>query len=243
MIIDQTIDRLISKRMLEQNKLERDNHVSSGKLSASILGQPLQWQILKSIGIPPKDVDEYVLRVFKRGRDIEDWLVGEMPGSIGTQVAVTYRGVVGLIDNLIDSKDYEIPMGVIPHEVKSVKNSKYKRILEQGKPDHSHLLQGALYGLAKASDYFIIDYVAADDLRITSYVCKTMDYKQEIDKIIDNYEKQLSLKRVPTFQAIEVWQKNPLYNNYSDWMDLTDEQIQSKLETEYPEALLKLNTK
>ena len=240
MKLDQFIDRTISKKMLEENKLERENHISSGKLSASMLGMPIQWQILKTIGVPAKEFDEYTLRVFKRGKDIEEWLVNQLPGLVDKQVFVEYRDAVGYIDALVDSKGYEFPLGIIPHEVKSVKNSKFTRIVQQAGPDHSHALQGAMYALARQVDNFTVDYVAADDLRILSYVLDTKDYKAEIDRVIDWYELALETKQVPLFVPIEPWQTNVQYNNYPEWSNLTQEQITEKLKTEYPEALSKL---
>jgi len=240
MKIDQTLDRHISKLMLEENKKERENHVSSGKLSASMLGQPLQWQILKSIGVPPKEIDEYTLRVFKRGKDIEDWIVKLMPGLVDTQVAVTYRNVVGFIDAWVDTEGYEFKEGIIPFEVKSVKNSKFKRIIEQGSPDRSHLLQGALYALAKGCKSFEIVYIAADDLRIQSFVMNAFDFKFEIDKIIDVYDNQLKLRYVPEFVAVEPWMSSVQYNNYPEWMCKSPEEIRAKLEYEYPESYKRL---
>jgi hypothetical protein len=240
MKIDQTIDRLVSKKMLEENKQERENHISSGKLSASMLGMPLQWQVLKSIGVPPKEIDEYTLRVFKRGKDIETWLVNQLKDVVDTQVFVEYRDTIGYIDALVDTKGYEFNEGIIPFEVKSVKNSKFKRIVQQGGPDHSHLLQNALYALAKKTKSFEVCYVAADDLRILCYVLETKDYEAEINRVIDNYQYQLSNHMVPKFVPIESWQAMPDYNNYPEWSNLTELEIVEKLKKEYPEALSKL---
>jgi len=69
--IDNYIDNKISKKVVEENKQRELNHVSSGRLSASMLGEPLQWQILKIKGVKPKEIDEYTLRKFIRGKDVE----------------------------------------------------------------------------------------------------------------------------------------------------------------------------
>lgn len=240
MKIDNTIDKLISQKLRAENILERENHISSGKLSASMLGQPLQWQVLKAIGVPAKEIDEYVLRVFKRGKDIEEWLVNQFTGLVETQKPVIYRNVVGFVDAVVDTKGYEFDEGIIPFEVKSVKNSKYKRIIEQIAPDHSHILQGALYALAMDVKSFSVYYVAADDLRVTSFVLPTDAYRTEIDRVIDRYDNQLNMRLVPKFVPIEAWQSILQYNNYPEWANLTDSQIVDKLMNEYPECHKKL---
>lgn len=240
MKIDQTIDRLVSARITEDNRKEREAHTPSGKLSASMLGQPLQWQVLKAIGVPPKEVDEYTLRVFKRGKDIEDWVINQLKGVIDTQVAITYRDTVGLIDAWVDTKDYEFNEGIIPFEIKSVKNSKFKRIVAQNAPDLSHALQGCLYALAKKTKSYEICYVAADDLRVLCYVLNTDDYRYMVEKVIDTYQNQLRLRQVPVFVPAESWQAMPEYNNYPEWSSLTESQIVEKLKLEYPESYQKL---
>ena len=50
MYFDTHTDRLITKKLLAQKLEEKENHIPSGKLSASMLGWPLQWQILKVLG-------------------------------------------------------------------------------------------------------------------------------------------------------------------------------------------------
>ena len=131
MIHDQTIDRLVSKKLVAQNKKEREAHTPSGKLSASILGNPLQWQILKVIGVPQKDLEPYTLRLFQRGRDVEDWFIKQID-VVDSQKDVEYRGVVGIMDALIDTTDYEFNLGEVPNEIKSVKGTAYKWIEREG---------------------------------------------------------------------------------------------------------------
>jgi len=228
MIIDSYINRKIGEKLLTQNLEEEKNHISSGKLTASMLGQPLQWQILKIKGIKGKPFDEYSLRKFKRGNDIEKWFVEETT-PVETQKQANYRGVIGYIDAIVDTQDWEFPVGIIPLEVKSVANSKYKWIEKQKGPDHSHLLQACLYALSEKTDQFAIAYIASDDLRIHLTIHQTADYKDKVDKIIDRFNKQLATGEVPVFVPEEPWQENVLYNNYPDWAKLTEEEIEQKL--------------
>jgi hypothetical protein len=164
-IIDSHIDRHISKVLLAKNSIDKEEHISSGKLSASMLGKPLQSQILKVMGVPQKDVDEYVLRKFQRGKDVEDWLVKNIPGIVEAQKPALYRDVVGFIDVVVDTKDYDFKCGVIPLECKSVTNLKYKNIQREGKADRGHILQACLYALSEKTSHFSICYIASDDLQ------------------------------------------------------------------------------
>lgn len=205
-----------------------------------MLGQPLQWQILKLIGVPSKEIDEYTLRKFQRGKDVEQWVVDKMVGIKETQKFVEYKDCVGYVDALVDTKDYQFKCGVIPHEIKSVANFKFKRIEKAGEPDHSHLLQGAFYALALGVDNFAIDYVASDDYRIKTWVFNTEEYKEEIDGIIDEVYNTLKEGKLPTFEPKEDWQKNEKYNNFPEWSELDVFALDNKLSKEYKEQYKKL---
>lgn len=239
-IIDQTIDREIGEKLKVKNEIERTNHILSGKFSASMLGNPIQWNILKMVGVPAKEIDEYTLRKFKRGKDIEEWLISHMKSVVDSQKPVSYRGWIGFIDALVDTKDYEFQFGIIPHEIKSVTNMAFKYITKEAEAKMGHKLQGGFYALGEKSTHFAIDYVASDDLRVHSFVYPTEEIKPEIDKRIDENEGALHSGTVPGFEPREGWQKMVEYNNYPDWVNLTPEQIEEKLRTEYPESYNKL---
>lgn len=228
MIIDTYIDNQIGIKLLEDNKSERENHKSSGKLSAGMLGKPLQWQILKML-LPSKEFDEYTLRKFLRGKQIEQWLIEQMPGVVDKQKFVEYKDCIGYVDALVDTKNYNYNLGIIPHEVKSVANAKFKRIVDEGKADRSHKLQGGLYALALGKDNFAIDYVASDDLRIKSFIYETAEVKNEIDEIITKFYETLKSGIVPPFVANEKWQENLKYSDYPEFANLTQEEINIKI--------------
>jgi hypothetical protein len=223
MIKDNFVDQEIGKRLLAENDEERKGHVSSGKLSASILNDPIQWQVLKTLGVEGKPIDEYVIRKFRRGKDIESWLVDFLK-PVDKQKFVEYRNTVGYIDAVVDTKDWQFPVGVIPAEIKSVSNAKFKRILKQG-ADKGHLLQGAFYGICLNSPKFALCYVASDDLRVETYIYDTDDFKSEIDAIIDKFEEQIKSKVVPIFEARETWQSNEEYCRYPELMDKTADEL------------------
>lgn len=224
-----SLQEKISKYLLEREEQEKALHEPSGKLSASSLGLPLQWQVLKAVGVPQKPFDVYTLGVFERGRQCEDWLIERMEAK-ETQVEVNYKGVVGYVDAVLD----------IPHEIKSVKNSKFKRIEAQNGADKGHILQACLYALALGKERFAIDYVAADDFRTVTYEYSVNAFKQEVDEIIQKFNDAIKRKQIPSFVEQQAWQKNPQYNNYYDWMELSEEECMTKLRLEYKEQFNKL---
>lgn len=231
MIIDNYLDKEISRQVIKENQEKRDGHVSSGKLSASMLGQPLQWQILKSFGVPAKEIDEYTLRKFKRGNDVEDWYLGCIPKVLEKQKFVEYRGVVGFIDSVVDTADWEFPSGILPLEVKSTSNAKFKRIVMSGQPDKGHCLQNALYAIAEGMEKMAISYVATDDYRVHTFIVNVSDWATKVEEIITRYDEQKKIGKVPVFIAEENWQKDIKYNNYPEWSNLTQEEIDLKLTT------------
>lgn len=226
--VDHTLQQYIEDKLIEENRQREEEHQSSGRLSASMLGYPVQWQVLKTLNAPKKPFDGYTLRKFLRGVDVEDWLVKNALGVIDTQVFSQYRGCVGYMDILIDHLNYEFKAAKVVHEVKSVVNSKFKWIERNKQPDDGHSLQGAFYALAHNIDFFAVDYVAADDYRILTYIQKAEDYRERIDRIIDEYNGFINSQTIPVFKAIVPWQKNPKYNMFPDWAELNEEEILAK---------------
>jgi hypothetical protein len=230
MRIDGYLDRLIGQTLLALDSIKRAEHVSSGKLSASALGNPLQWQILKSLAVERGDIDEYTLRKFQRGNHVEDWYLGLIPGVIKKQTFVEYRKVVGYLDAFVSTESWDFEnLGDLPLEVKSVTNAKFKRITTQGAPDHSHALQCALYALAEGTPFFAVSYIAADDYRVLTYVLNTEDFKAEIDGIIDLYDQTKARGIIPVFEAKEKWQMLQKYNDYYEWSKLNAAEIGAKV--------------
>ena len=226
-IIDNFIDRKIGQDMLAENVKKESEHKSSGKLSASMLGQPLQWQVLKILGVEKEPLDEYVVRKFERGHQIEKWVLKyfDLVSNPEKQEWVEYRNVGGYIDGVVDTKNWDFPIGIAPVEIKSVANAKYKRIITAGQPDRSHLLQACLYGLAKGVEKVAISYVASDDYRVQTFIIKVGDYKAEIDSIIDKFDSAMKSMVIPVFEPVEKWQANPKYNNYSEWAEKSEKEL------------------
>jgi hypothetical protein len=230
----------IYENLMAENKEKRAEHKSSGKLTASSLGDPLQHQILHTIGVPKDTVDGYTLCKFARGEHVEEWLVSRMPGVVDKQRLLEYKDTIGYADTVIDMREWNMPeIGTIPHEIKSTTNAGFKWIVKDG-AKRSHLLQGALYALAMGTEHFAIDYVASDDYRVEPFLYEVSDYREDVDSIIERFNLQLRSGIVPEFKAEEVWQEKLEYNSYSAFMRLSEKEIVKKLEKEYPESYKKL---
>lgn len=228
--IDQYIEQLIYK----EDKDKSDNHVSSGKLSASMLGQPYQWMVLKYLGIKVQ-FDNYTLRKFERGRNVEQWLIDRYTNNVvEKQKLLDYKNCIGYLDILGKVNPFKDEL--LPIEIKSVSNAKYKRILKENRPDRSHKLQAGLYGLAINAPESSICYIATDDYRITHYVFETKEVKDEIDTTIKTYHQYIERKEIPEFEAIEKWQASEQYNSYSNWMLMDKKELAERAKKLYEQA-------
>lgn len=220
---DNTLNRIIGEKLLEANKSDRE---PSGKLSASKLFWPLQWQILTTKLKLKSEFDEYTLRKFQRGKDVEDWFVGQIETK-ETQKFLEYRGVIGYCDAIVNTENWDTKIGTVPLEVKSVTNMKFKRI-EGNEADEGHILQNAFYGLAFGSKHHAITYIASDDYRIYTTIYKTKDSKEQIDNIIDEYEAAIKLDTIPKFEPRIKWQTNLKYNNFPEYAGMSVDELRAK---------------
>lgn len=215
MKVNPEIQEAIAAKVLADNA-EREAREPSGRLSASRLGWPLQWQMLHYFKVQPRPVDEYTLRKFQRGHDVEErimkWLA---PSPQQMQVPVEYRGVVGYADVVLN----------YPIEVKSCTNLAFKYKQKEG-AGYGHKVQGELYAKALGHDTFGVAYVASDDYRV---LCFEEEVSGIVDELIDEYEAQVAAGTVPVFVAREKWHAMKDYNLYPDWAELNEQQIAEKL--------------
>lgn len=215
MKVNPHIQELIAKKVIEENK-ENEGKEPSGRLSGSRLGWPLQWQMLHYFKVPRTPIDEYTLRKFARGNDVEErvmkWIA---PKPEQMQVQIEYRGCVGFADVVLE----------YPIEVKSVTNMAFKWKMKEG-PSFSHKLQAELYAKALGYDKYGVAYVASDDYRV---LCFEEQVTNEVDKVIDEYEAQVKKGTVPVFKAKEKWNEMEAYNPYFEWSKLTEKEIAKKL--------------
>jgi hypothetical protein len=223
-ISDILIDQIVSEA-----KRRDDEHISSGKLSASMLGNPLQWQVLKYLGVEPKEIDNYTYCKFQRGRDVEDFVFDKVMASgikASGQEKAEYRNCVGLIDIFVPETKEII-------EVKSTTNQAFKYIVKEGMAKENHILQAALYALAKEVDEFSLVYIASDDYRSCQFQYRTADYKDKVDSAIDEFEAVIEAKKIPKFEAKMAWQKIPQYSMYPEWTKLNIIQLDKKAKELY----------
>lgn len=225
------IKQIVEKDTLDIEKQRSQDHISSGRLSASMLGQPLQWQILKWLGVTPTPDDIYTQLIFRRGRDVEDFIVDilKKKHDLKDQTKCLYKDVIGFLDVLIEFADGNSEA----IEIKSTNSMAFKHILKEGKAKRGHALQGALYGLALDLPEFNICYVNTDNYQIRNFRYKTKDYKKQIDQIIDDYEACKKRREIPVFQEIERWNKLKQYCKYPDFLNKEKEELYTIAEVLY----------
>lgn len=214
MFLSQSLDKLITEKLISAREAEKANRKPSGKLSASKLWWPRLWWWLEKNGYEQPTPDEFSLRKFLRGKQIEDWLVSQMKGVVKTQEFVEYRDAIGYIDAVVDTEDYDLNVGEIPHEIKSISNAKYRRVLTKKEPDKSHLAQASFYAMATKKTHFGIIYVSTDDLRLNHWIFETKDYQTLVDSLIDEYGETIKLTERPPFEPREDWQKKETYSPF-----------------------------
>ena len=221
------VGEIIAKRLRNENEEREKKHTPSGKLSASTLGYPVQWQILKYLGAKTKEHDDYTLAKFRRGVHVEDFIVDTLQlndPKIKEQVKCEYRNAIGYLD-IFTSEGY-------PIEVKSVTNRAFTWIKKDGAKD-GHILQGAYYALALKKPRFSVLYVASDDYRTQMFDFQTKAFETKIDNIITEFNKIVERKEIPQFKAIEKWQENEKYNPYPEWMNLDQATLAKRAEILY----------
>ena len=229
MKVDLYVDRVITKSLFEEVEKDAEKHNKHGKLSASQMGYPLQWQILKARGIKPAPHDGYTLRKFKRGNQVEDWFISQVPDVVDTQKTLEYRTAIGRCDAIVDTKDWDFNVGIIPVEVKSVTNANFKHIQNRKESTRGHMLQAGFYARALQKDFFAIAYIASDDYRVRMHIHNVCEIEEELDGIITTFQTQLDTGVVPVFAPKEAWHSLIKYNPYPEWAKLSDKEITKKM--------------
>lgn len=225
------LDKIITKKLRDQYEKERVEHTPSGKLSGGQLSKPLLEQVLKVIGVPEKPVDDYTLRLFERGKQVEKWIVGYLEGE--EQQEIDYKGCIGFVDKIMNG---------VPVEVKSVKASQWKWLEKDG-AKWGHKLQATLYALGTGATHYKILYVASDDFRTFTYEGLTEETAPDVEKIIKEVKDCLANGKLPAFEPREDWQGSDNYSKYSaypEFISLSPELAEKKLQNQYPDSYAKL---
>ena len=242
-IIDSFVNAYIDAELIRENKERDAKHTSSGKLSASMLYQPVRFQVLKTLGAPRKEFDAYTLAKFKRGRDVEEWYVEQLRGAgvlvdpsrydndklkvdtLHSQPFVIYRECIGYTDSVINTDLMQAKKGIIPNEIKSVTNMKMKRIKKTG-IDWHYKIQACLYALAMGVDHYAVTVISAEDLRSDMQIFQTREMKRDVDHAISEYMKAMENWKkdhsLPMFEANEhvKWTGNIKYAMFiEDWVN------------------------
>lgn len=175
-----------------------------------------------------------------------------LDGEVYLQYSGGYRGGIGYIDLAQRTPSGEL----IFHEVKSSTKMAYDKVAATGgsaaaakkrgevpKPspyDH-HQLQLAYYCLGENVHRGFLHYMNADDYRMCSFAINPLDYKQEIDREIDEVQAAFELKSLPPFEPLFDFQRLRNYQAYGDeWNLLSPTELMTKLQNEYPSAYEKL---
>lgn len=244
--LETVLNRFLSAKNEEKAKL----HESSGRPSAGKLLQPRQWRLLHILGVPAKEADVYTQLKWERGNQVEEWAIKHLD-PLDTQVPVCWGCehkshdecgdcwcVVGHIDAMVDTKDWTNKMGIVPLEIKSVKSTAFPYLTKDARDDH--IMQGAVYGLAKGTNTFVILYVVADDYRHRMFVYQSKDYAQKIKDILAEDLATLKRGAIPVFEPSNKWHEIDDMNPYISWKELDEGQALLRLEKEYPKAYAKL---
>lgn len=259
----------IHDKLIADNKAKQEGRERSGKISGGKLGKPTLWAVLDIIGVPD-EFDPYLLGKFQRGNDVEDRAIQFLtnidphyvkPGEIvpsGENALLTgefilqaeggYRSGVGYID-----LSQKVGDDWVQHEIKSSTKMAYDKVAAAGRykgvaepekgigvPYLHHALQLAYYCLGTNSTRGFLHYLNADDYRLTTFAINPIDYKEEIDKEIDDIELALTLHELPAFEGFLPYHKVKAYWSYKEWNELTPSEAMRKLQNDYPESYKKL---
>jgi hypothetical protein len=253
----------IHEKLKDEEAAKQAAYTRSGLISGGKLGQPTLWAVLDILGVP-RDFDPYLLGKFRRGNDVEaraiDFLTGIdisqveagatvsapetaiLTGDFIWQATAGYRGGVGFVDLA-----QLAPSGNIFHEVKSATKMAYDKVAATGRskgnapePYYHHCIQLAYYCIGEGVTRGFLHYFNADDYRLTSFAINPLDYKEEIDKEIDDIESVFLSQQLPSFEAFLPYHKAYRHSTYPEWNSLTPQQATDKLKREYPEAYKKL---
>lgn len=253
----------IHDKLVNDNKGKQEGRSRSGKISGGKLGKPTLWAVLDIIGVPDV-LDPYLLGKFQRGNDVEDRAIqfltnidphdvepgkvvssedGILKGEFVLQMEGGYRGGVGYID-----LSQKVGDEWVQHEIKSSTKMAYDKVSASGRykgvvdiekgtgvPYLHHALQLAYYCLGTESTRGFLHYFNADDYRLCTFAINPLDYKEEIDKEIDDIQLAFQLKELPAFEGFLPYHKVKAYWSYTEWNELTPREMMTKLQGEYPE--------
>lgn len=163
-------------------------------------------------------------------------------GEVYLQYRAEYRGGFGFVD-LAQRNNGTI----IFHEIKSVGKMAYDKVAASGRssagvsePYYHHCVQLSFYCVGEEVNSAFVHYFNADDYRLTTFSINPIDYKEEIDREIDDIQVAFLSKTLPPFEALLDFHKIKTYQSFGDeWNLLSPDQMLTKLELEHPDAFNK----
>ena len=133
-----------------------------------------------------------------------------LSGEVYLQYKQGYRGGTGYVDLAQRTETGE----VVFHEVKSSTKMAYDKVAATGRssagkpePYVHHALQLAYYALGAGVNRAFVHYMNADDYRMCSFAINPIDYKEEIDRQIDDIQNAFALKSLPAFEPVLEFQR------------------------------------
>lgn len=172
-----------------------------------------------------------------------------LKGEFILQKEAGYRGGIGFVDLA-----QVIKSGDVYHEIKSSTKMAYDRVSASGRflnktqdskgdpvgvPQYHHALQLAYYCIGDDVHRGFLHYFNADDYRLCTFAINPNDYKEEIDKEIDDIQLAFKTKQLPSFEAYLPWHKIKQYWSYKEWNELSPSEMMTKLRGQFPEQYKK----
>jgi len=198
----------IQQRINEQ--LKRDNtHQNVDTWRASELGKCLRGNYFRRLGeTPTKAIDDRTLRVFECGKIFEKWVIDMITKNVEdwdeqVEVSLTEYDAVG---------HYDIRIGEVINELKTVHSKKFWYMQKDGKPDEHYMMQLMFYLMATGKKEGHLVYVSKDDLSIAEYILYA-DNEAIKNKVIEELEilnECWKTKTLPPAQPLEI-------NGKSNW--------------------------
>lgn len=260
-------NKLVAENAEKMKAHERSGKISGGKLGKPTLWAVLEMIGVPDEEFEPyllgkfkrgNDVEDRAIDFLTgiRPEDAKDGVrIESEPGAILTgefilQAESGYRGGTGYVDlqQLLPGDK------IANHEIKSSTKMAFDRVAASGiwrnkttdskgepvgVPQYHHALQLSYYCLGDDTELGFLHYFNADDYRLVTFALNPLDYKEEIDKEIDDIQLAFVTKELPTFEAFLPWHKIKNYWSYKEWNELTPSQMMDKLQSQYPEQYKK----
>lgn len=232
------INELLGKDLENRSKIETRNHKKSGLLSPSKFAYTTREAVLQMLEVPAKRPDDRLLRIFERGKILEQYIIDLLEKTTKeqprTQEETSYLKAKGYSDIIWDNQLFEI---------KSVSCNKIRRIKKENEPQLSHAIQTAFYLLGNNMDQGTLVYIVPDTLEVKEFVINAQAYKSELDYRILNIYEALVTGKIPEHQPREDWHDKKPYTLYPEFWGMTSKEIRTALRLRYPESYKLLRDK